>query len=313
MSVIDFPDNPTTGQTHTSAGVTWVWDGGRWLIVGTTVAPAVPIAGRFASPDASLAAGTWNVIEFSLARVNSGGFVISGGDIIVPEAGIYAVDFRYHGQGAASFVVSMSDVDAPGIGSVASWWHDGNNTSPGSVMAFGTRYLQLAAGAVISLSVFNRGATITASFEVNVAKVGGPQGPQGPQGIPGPFRLLGRATQTTNVTSTGAWADVPGATITFQREVGRTYLFQFSANLVTTVANDIGYLALTNAANTIITDGGGTLIPNPAFGNRAQGFIHNEGATGPVTIKLRTQRLAGTGTLTVNNGLIIVTDMGPTP
>ena len=45
--MIDFPANPTVGQTFTSAGVTWTWDGIKWTFGGTvgppvTVAPAAP-------------------------------------------------------------------------------------------------------------------------------------------------------------------------------------------------------------------------------------------------------------------------------
>ena len=41
--MIDFPNNPTTGQQYTAAGVTWTWDGAKWLPSGLapTVAPGI--------------------------------------------------------------------------------------------------------------------------------------------------------------------------------------------------------------------------------------------------------------------------------
>jgi hypothetical protein len=41
--VIDFPANPTVGQQFTAAGVTWVWDGVKWLPSGLspTVVPGI--------------------------------------------------------------------------------------------------------------------------------------------------------------------------------------------------------------------------------------------------------------------------------
>ena len=41
--MIDFPNNPTTGQQFTAVGVTWTWDGAKWLPSGLapTVAPGI--------------------------------------------------------------------------------------------------------------------------------------------------------------------------------------------------------------------------------------------------------------------------------
>lgn len=41
--MIDFPANPTTGQTFTSGGTTWRWDGVKWVAVGG--GPFLPTAG----------------------------------------------------------------------------------------------------------------------------------------------------------------------------------------------------------------------------------------------------------------------------
>lgn len=37
---INFPDNPTTGDTHTVGPVTWEWDGSTWKSQGTQDAKA---------------------------------------------------------------------------------------------------------------------------------------------------------------------------------------------------------------------------------------------------------------------------------
>ena len=43
LTVIDFPASPTIGQQFTAAGVTWTWDGAKWLPSGLspTVVPGI--------------------------------------------------------------------------------------------------------------------------------------------------------------------------------------------------------------------------------------------------------------------------------
>ena len=41
---IDFPNSPTVNDTHTSAGVTWKWDGTTWLAQGVTSNYTLPTA-----------------------------------------------------------------------------------------------------------------------------------------------------------------------------------------------------------------------------------------------------------------------------
>ena len=41
---IDFPNSPTVNDTHTSAGVTWKWDGTTWKAEGVTTSYSLPTA-----------------------------------------------------------------------------------------------------------------------------------------------------------------------------------------------------------------------------------------------------------------------------
>ena len=35
MAAVNFPNNPSVNDTHTSSGSTWKWDGGVWQRLGT--------------------------------------------------------------------------------------------------------------------------------------------------------------------------------------------------------------------------------------------------------------------------------------
>ena len=41
---IDFPNSPSVNDTHTSAGVTWKWDGTTWKAEGVTSSYSLPTA-----------------------------------------------------------------------------------------------------------------------------------------------------------------------------------------------------------------------------------------------------------------------------
>ena len=54
--MIDFPANPTVGQTFTSGGVTWTWDGVKWTF-GGSVGPPVTISPT--PPSGALPGALW--------------------------------------------------------------------------------------------------------------------------------------------------------------------------------------------------------------------------------------------------------------
>jgi hypothetical protein len=124
-------------------------------------------------------------------------------------------------------------------------------------------------------------------------------------------RVVGIADQTANIASNGEFQDIPGCALTFQRKANTAYLLMFGGTVVGS-ANAIGYVALTNAAGTMITDSGALYIANAAFGARANGYTTNVGAAGEISIKLRTQRLAGTGALTAQAHRLFIVELGPT-
>jgi|GEM_PF-3447449 microcystin-dependent protein len=43
--MINFPDNPTVGQTFTAGGLTWQWDGTKWIMITAPGGTYVPLAG----------------------------------------------------------------------------------------------------------------------------------------------------------------------------------------------------------------------------------------------------------------------------
>jgi hypothetical protein len=53
--MIDFPNAPTVGQTFTSAGVIWTWDGVKWTAEGLSV-PYLPLSGGTMTGPITLAA-----------------------------------------------------------------------------------------------------------------------------------------------------------------------------------------------------------------------------------------------------------------
>jgi hypothetical protein len=75
MAAIDFPSNPTTGQTFTAANVTWSWDGFKWVAASGSQGVFLPVTGGTltgplilnADPTVPLGAATKQYTDNSLA------------------------------------------------------------------------------------------------------------------------------------------------------------------------------------------------------------------------------------------------------
>jgi hypothetical protein len=114
--MIDFPNNPTVGQTFTAAGVTWIWGGVKWLPSGLspTVVPGIN-DNRLINGDMRIdqrnngasgtAAGVYTIDRwvFSGSQANKGTW---GRNI---SAIVSAVGFPYYlGFGSASAYASVA-------------------------------------------------------------------------------------------------------------------------------------------------------------------------------------------------------------
>ena len=51
---VDFPSSPTPGQAYTQGGVTWTWDGVKWVAQGTGTGIYLPLAGGVMTGDITL-------------------------------------------------------------------------------------------------------------------------------------------------------------------------------------------------------------------------------------------------------------------
>ena len=76
---IDFPNSPSVNDTHTSAGVTWKWDGTTWKAEGVTSSYTLPTA------SSTVLGGV--KVGTNLSINASGVLSASGGEITVQEEG----------------------------------------------------------------------------------------------------------------------------------------------------------------------------------------------------------------------------------
>jgi hypothetical protein len=131
--MIDFPNNPTVGQTFTAAGVTWTWDGTKWTSNGLNV-PYLPLAGGTMSgpitlqsdPVAPLQPATKQYVDFIEASYSLGSNRIINGDMRWDQRNngaastvnnIYTADrWQYGGSQAAKGTWQRVSSAAPGFG-----------------------------------------------------------------------------------------------------------------------------------------------------------------------------------------------------
>jgi hypothetical protein len=126
--MIDFPNNPTVGQTFTAAGVTWTWDGTKWTSNGLNV-PYLPLAGGTMSgpitlqsdPAAPLQPATKQYVDFIEASYSLGSNRIINGDMRICQ--------RAGSGNAAGYMVDRWRIAMSQPGKL-SW-----NTAPSAAMA----------------------------------------------------------------------------------------------------------------------------------------------------------------------------------
>jgi hypothetical protein len=123
------------------------------------------------------------------------------------------------------------------------------------------------------------------------------------------------AAENTSLAQTGITTvvDITGLTVTFTGIAGRRYRVDGFLLLQSTVSGDTVNLLIRNGAGTSLQQ---AIYPLPSNGSAYMCIASLLlSATGSTTIKLSTQRQAGTGTITANGGAtfpaqLIVTDIG---
>lgn len=163
----DFPTSPTVGDTYTSGGVTYRWDGVAWVggpivdagayvlkagdtMSGPLVLPADPTAAlqaatkqyvdvvpsingnRAGSGSVGLGVATWAKINIGNLTINNGGWSISGGSLVVPKTGTYLVGGSIQLQtpsstGAAIVGISINNAAPTTLGRI--WNPVANNVN----------------------------------------------------------------------------------------------------------------------------------------------------------------------------------------
>jgi hypothetical protein len=91
LMAIDFPASPNVGQTVTVGGVTWTWDGTKWVAQGTGVGVYLPLTGGtmtgdlILNRDAQVALGAATKQQADAA---AGGNRIINGDMRIDQRGV---------------------------------------------------------------------------------------------------------------------------------------------------------------------------------------------------------------------------------
>ena len=115
MAAIDFPSSPTTGQTFTSGGTTWIWDGVKWTSTSAATGLYLPLTGGTMTGDlilnrdavAPLQAATFEQVQARGAGDNR----IINGDMRIDQRnngasgtanGVYTVDRWFYGASQAA-------------------------------------------------------------------------------------------------------------------------------------------------------------------------------------------------------------------
>jgi len=102
---IDFPSSPTTGDTHTDGGLSWEWDGEKWLAdtagAGYVTGPASATTGHLAT----YADGTGTLLAdgaIAAAAVAQTGGALADGHLLAADASGHVVDSGLTSAGIAA-------------------------------------------------------------------------------------------------------------------------------------------------------------------------------------------------------------------
>jgi hypothetical protein len=242
MTALDFPLNPSVGQTFGR----WQWDGVKWVSVGAGSGgvPAAPAALFAWSNWGNMPTGQWLTQNVWNLVLNEGDWTANqnGDGFVVPEAGLYLVVL---GLGTDAADVSRVILSIEGANSTG-WLQE---TS--AQRASASRVVRLAAGGEVRPFYYNRGPAITGGFTLSVVKIpeGGLPGPQGPPGPPASPRLVGVA-KLVNQDTDGIgdqWVRLNAMDVVFDAKAGHTYRIMARCRFEVELSgsNGLGNLALT--------------------------------------------------------------------
>jgi hypothetical protein len=127
--------------------------------------------------------------------------------------------------------------------------------------------------------------------------------------------FIGQASITATSAVFTTLADIAGLSVTFTAVANRRYKISASGFIASTVANDTGRLSITDGANAQ-QQAGNVPLPVANTGYAMGFFVVVTPSAGSVTYKIRGERQAGTGNLTISAGAtlpatILIEDIGP--
>jgi hypothetical protein len=135
MATLDFPNSPTTGQTFTGGGVTWKWDGAKWVgFAGPAVATTTNIktftaSGTYTAPS--------NLISAVIEVVGGGG---GGGGIFLSAGGVWYVSGGGGSGGYSRSIKTAAQIGASQAVTIGVGGGGGNGTPTAGVAGGATSF-----------------------------------------------------------------------------------------------------------------------------------------------------------------------------
>ena len=128
------------------------------------------VACRAVSTSSSISTGSWQKPTLSSFEVNEGGWTVFDdaydNKLVVPEDGTYWVTMAHDHANLGPMIMSIDGANSSG------WLTEVLGTTGGNRNS-GSRLLQFQAGDLISLDIYNRGATANCIFSVEVIRIVG--------------------------------------------------------------------------------------------------------------------------------------------